>query len=170
MARAGGAMAREAVGLLGVENPRARVLEIGFGPGVGIAVLSRVLPNGEIIGVDPSDVSHRNAAARNSGAIARGSVVLLSGTAQALPLPDAHCDAAIFVDNLHFWPDPLAGLAEVRRVLQAGSPVLCAFTPPSGGPPSRLRLLFEAAGFVEIAEHESTNGYLLRAVHPALVE
>lgn len=169
MARSGTAMAREAASLLGVEDPQARVLEIGFGPGLGIDALTGLLPAGEVIGVDPSEVSHRHAEARNAAAISRGNVVLLSGTAQALPLPDEHCDAAIFVDNLHFWPDPLEGLSEIRRVLRPGAPVVCAFTPPSGGPPSGLRRLFATAGFVDIEESVSANGSLLRAVHPSSV-
>lgn len=165
MAQAGRGMALEAVALLGVDDPRARVLEIGFGPGVGLEVLLSTFPQGEIVGVDPSKVSHRHAAMRNATAIEGGRLHLLAGTAGSLPLPDEQFDAAIFVDNLHFWPDPLAGLAEVRRVLRDGAPVVCAFTPPSGGPPSSLRQLFEAAGFSEIAEPRSVHGSVLSAVH-----
>ncbi|WP_406250269.1 class I SAM-dependent methyltransferase [Microbacterium sp. M] len=170
MAQAGRGMALEAVALLGIDAPRARMLEIGFGPGVGLEVLLNSFSQGEVVGVDPSEASHRHAATRNAAAIARGRLHLLSGTAEALPLPDEQFDGAIFVDNLHFWPDPRAGLAEVRRVLRDGAPVVCAFTPPSGGPPARLRRLFETAGFSEITEPRSVHGSLLRAIHRVLPE
>ena len=38
------------------------------------------------------------------------------GVAAALPFPDASFDATLAVLTLHHWPDPPAGLAEMRRV------------------------------------------------------
>lgn len=109
MARSGQPVARAAVRLLGLDDPTAQALEIGFGPGVGLEALAEQVPQGTLFGVDPSALMHRHATRRNNAAISAGRVVLLDGTAEAIPLPDASIDAAMMIDNLHFWPDPHAG-------------------------------------------------------------
>jgi hypothetical protein len=45
-------MAARAIALLDVQ-PHDRVLEIGFGPGVGIELLARVVSSGRVVGVMP---------------------------------------------------------------------------------------------------------------------
>ncbi len=70
----------------------------------------------------------------------------------------------MMIDNLHFWPDPLAGLTELQRVLRRGARVVCAFTPPSGGPPRGIKDLFDRAGYAEIATHRRGPGFLLSAI------
>ena len=158
-------MARSAVELLAIENPSSRVLEIGFGPGLGLAALAERVPEGQVIGVDPSLLMHRHAGRRNAAAIAEGRIVLHRGAAAALPLSDASIDAAMMTDNLHFWPDPRAGLRELQRVLRPGAPVVCGFSPPSGGPPRGLARMFRSVGFRDIIESRDSAQYLLRAVH-----
>jgi SAM-dependent methyltransferase len=45
-----------------------------------------------------------------------GSAPAAQTTAERIPLPDGACDAALAVLTIHHWPDPRAGLAEMRRV------------------------------------------------------
>jgi SAM-dependent methyltransferase len=40
----------------------------------------------------------------------------LIGTAENLPFDDQSFDAAMAVSTIHHWPDPVAGLREMRRV------------------------------------------------------
>ncbi|NRQ37691.1 class I SAM-dependent methyltransferase [Nonomuraea sp. NN258] len=40
----------------------------------------------------------------------------LAGTADSLPFDDQSFDAAMSVSSIHHWPDPIAGLREMRRV------------------------------------------------------
>ena len=47
-------------------------------------------------------------------------VTVVPGTAEALPLPDASCDAAVLCLVLCSLPDRPTALAEVRRVLRPG--------------------------------------------------
>lgn len=166
MARSGRPLQETAVRVLDLATPDLRVLEIGFGPGVGLALLAETVPQGHVTGVDPSEVMHRHAAQRNRDPMAAGRMTLIRSTADALPVPDESQDAAMMIDNLHFWPDPVAGLREVFRVLVPGAPVVCGFSPPSGGPPWGLDRTFEAAGFVEIESLSRSEGVLLRARRP----
>jgi SAM-dependent methyltransferase len=97
-----------------------RALEIGFGPGVGIALLARRLPDGWVCGVDPSDVMLQQATWLNRRAIRRGHVGLVSGQADALPWDDGSFDAVCSVNNVQLWEPLDRCVAEVRRVLRPG--------------------------------------------------
>jgi SAM-dependent methyltransferase len=46
----------------------------------------------------------------------RGSAPAVQATAEAIPLPDGACDAALASLTIHHWPDRAKGLAELRRV------------------------------------------------------
>jgi SAM-dependent methyltransferase len=48
--------------------------------------------------------------------------------AQRLPLPDRSVDAAMAMVTIHQWPDPIAGLCELRRVSR-GPVVILTFDP-----------------------------------------
>jgi ubiquinone/menaquinone biosynthesis C-methylase UbiE len=73
--------------LLGI-RPHDRVLEVGFGPGVGIELLARSASGGYVAGVDPSAEMLEQAAARNVKAIESGRVDLRSGSVESLPFDD----------------------------------------------------------------------------------
>src|SRR5262245_66119681 len=71
MARANQKMAGWAIDQLGV-RPSDRVLEVGFGPGVGIQVLAALASSGRVVGVDSSKEMVEQARARNETAIGAG--------------------------------------------------------------------------------------------------
>ncbi|QPZ62121.1 class I SAM-dependent methyltransferase [Pseudomonas aeruginosa] len=124
MARTGRAMAQVAVSFLTVDSTD-RVLEIGFGPGVGLELLSALVSEGQVVGVDPSETMHQMALARNAGAIRLGRLSLVKGSVGALPFSDGSFNAALAIDNMHFWTDPLAGLKELWRVLRVDGRLVC---------------------------------------------
>jgi SAM-dependent methyltransferase len=70
----------------------------------------------EVVAVEPSDVM-----------IAQrppGSAPAVRATAEALPFPDDHFDAAMAVLTDHHWPDRAAGLREMRRVARRRAAIL----------------------------------------------
>lgn len=97
----GGPMARRAVAQVDLKSDNP-VIEIGFGPALGLETLARTVPFGHITGVDLSLLMHRRAKARN--AVAIGRIVLLPGAVESLPVATACCDGGLAIDNLHFWP------------------------------------------------------------------
>jgi methyltransferase family protein len=75
------------VSLLDV-RPTDRVLEVGFGPGLAIAELSRRIGDpGHVYGIDHSDVMLRQAARRNAAAIRAGRITLTRASVDQLPPP-----------------------------------------------------------------------------------
>ncbi|MGJ4931555.1 class I SAM-dependent methyltransferase [Bradyrhizobium sp. HKCCYLS2038] len=157
MEQLGDGMANEAVANLRL-TPTDEVIEIGFGPGIALQILLQTVQQGHVTGVDPSRLMHRHAGLRNETAIRAGRIKLIEGTVDALPFAAASFDAALAMDNLHFWPDRLAGLKELRRVLRPGSPFLCSFTPPSGGSTVGLAKDMAAASFVDIEQVACLKG------------
>lgn len=79
MARRGRPVARGAVDRLEL-RPTDHVIEIGFGPRVGLELISNAVAEGWVAGVDPSDTMHRQAARCNADAIHIGRMTLVKGT------------------------------------------------------------------------------------------
>jgi SAM-dependent methyltransferase len=121
---------RWVVSLLDLQ-PADRVLEIGFGPGVAIAELSRrVGPEGHVHGLDHSEVMLRHASRRNAAAIRAGRVTLTVGTVEALPRAvDGPFDAILSVNSLGFWTAPVERLAALRDRLAPGGRIALASQP-----------------------------------------
>lgn len=110
--------------------PNARVLEIGFGNGKRIGDLIAMAPGLTYAGVDVSDTMVSEASENNRSLIDGGQVELRVATVDKLPFPNATFDRALAVNTIYFWPDQLAGLAEIRRVLRDdGFLVLASMTP-----------------------------------------
>lgn len=118
MARDNADMERDAVARLAPDEQQA-VLEIGFGPGVGVELLAARAAF--VAGVDPSGVMLRVASKRNRAAIRAGRVELFERPAHQLPWPDARFDGCIAVNSVQLW-DPMAdSVAAVARVLKPGA-------------------------------------------------
>jgi ubiquinone/menaquinone biosynthesis C-methylase UbiE len=101
--------------------PGDRVLVLGFGPGVGVALLAKRLTNGEVVGVDPSETMVRLATRRNRGAIASGKVALHAASADAILAEAASFDGAIAVNTLQLCEPIAAAVAELARVMKPGA-------------------------------------------------
>ena len=112
-------------------QPTDRVLEIGFGPGEGIAEAVRLAPQGFVAGVDISETMLTMAEERNRRAILEEQVELRLGDAAAMPFADESFDKVFSVNVFHFWNDPSRELAECRRVLKPGGRIVFFLTHPS---------------------------------------
>lgn len=110
--------------------PNARVLEVGFGNGKLIGDMLALAPGLTYAGVDVSETMVSEAGASNHALIKEGRVELRVATVESLPFADAAFDRALAVNTIYFWPDQLAGLAEIRRVLRDdGLLVVASMTP-----------------------------------------
>jgi SAM-dependent methyltransferase len=99
---------------------RARVLEIGPGPGHLAVELAQLAPHVHVTGVDISpDMVERATSLASRGGVA-GRAEFRVGDVAALPFPDASFDVVVSTFSLHHWPNPAAGLAEIHRVLRPG--------------------------------------------------
>jgi SAM-dependent methyltransferase len=140
-------------------QPGDRVLEIGFGPGLPIAELSRrVGPTGWVYGIDHSEVMLRQATKRNAAAVQAGQVTLTVGAVEQLPAAlDGPFDAILAVNSLGFWMAPAEQLRDLRWRLTPGGRIAIASQPRGQRARTSTPLdiareiteLLEAAGFTD---------------------
>jgi ubiquinone/menaquinone biosynthesis C-methylase UbiE len=110
-----------------------RVLEIGFGPGIGIRELARLATDGYVCGLDHSAVMLRQAARRNADDVRRARVELRLASAENLPALETPFDKILAVNALQFLDEPVEPLRELRRVLKTGGRIAIAFQPRGPG-------------------------------------
>uniref|UniRef100_UPI00358F4BA2 uncharacterized methyltransferase YdaC-like n=1 Tax=Myxine glutinosa TaxID=7769 RepID=UPI00358F4BA2 len=107
---------------LAVLEPDHQVLELGFGPGLGLKdALAKLGPHGRLYGVDPSEYMHSVASRRLASGIQTGQVKLLRGTAESLPLPDGIIDRVFHCNSYYYWTDLDKACKEIKRVMKPGA-------------------------------------------------
>jgi ubiquinone/menaquinone biosynthesis C-methylase UbiE len=116
------------VGLLR-PKPDDVILEVGFGPGIAIEALARVVTQGHVAGIDVSGTMVAMARRRNAAAIREGRVTLKQASVTQLPFPDGHFDKAFAIHGIYFWSKPLDALRELRRVLKPGGVLILTMLP-----------------------------------------
>ena len=115
-------------------GPDDRILDVGCGPGLAVAVAAGV-SEGPVVGVDASDTMVRLARRRNRVAIRQGRVEIRRADAARLPYPDCHFTRAGSLNSLQFWTSPQDGLTELYRVLEPGGRVAVVLMARSDDPP-----------------------------------
>jgi SAM-dependent methyltransferase len=181
MGRYSSQLSAQLADLAGIEAGQ-RVIDVGCGPGALIVELVRRLGTNAVAAVDPSEQFVEAARTRHPG------VGVQLASAEDLPFGDDEFDAALAQLVVHFMADPVAGLAEMRRVTRPGSvvsasvwdvgggrapispywkaareldPNLTGESDRAGAREGHLAALFEAAGLreVEQAELSATTEY-----------
>ena len=104
-----------------------RALDVGCGPGILTEELVARLGADAVAAVDPSSSFVEAARARLPG------VTVAEASADALPFPDEAFDATLAQLVVHFMPDPVAGLREMRRVTRPGGVVAASVWDHAGG-------------------------------------
>jgi SAM-dependent methyltransferase/uncharacterized protein YndB with AHSA1/START domain len=145
-----------------------RLLEVGCGGG---AFMHRALESGcHATAIDHSPEMVQLTFEQNRAAVASGTLAVLQGEADRLPVPDDRFTCAVMTGVIGFLPDPVAALKEIRRALVPGGRIaIFGATAALKGTPaapepfaSRIRFFerteFEQigreAGFVEVKVDE----------------
>ena len=167
--------------------PGMRVLDIATGTGLSAeATLAAVGPTGHVTAADLSPAMVEKARER----LGKAPNVLVSvDDGQALSFPDRSFDAVLCNLGLMFFPDPVRGLSEFRRVLRPGgrvavsvntvversynhqiNAIIARHVPSLAeavtrtfalGEASRLQFLFSEAGFVDIETDTVKHTFVL---------
>lgn len=122
------------VGLLPV-GPEDHILEVGFGPGVALAQLLGRVPNGTVTGVEASTSMARQARDRFRDAIAERRLKIHTGDAAPLPFDEGTFDKVSATHVVYFWPDQVATVGELRRVLRPGGVLAVGYQEQDRMPP-----------------------------------
>jgi ubiquinone/menaquinone biosynthesis C-methylase UbiE len=138
------------------------VLEIGFGNGQFIAMLVGMAEATRYAGVDISRTMVDQANAANRTLAEAGRVDIRLASVDALPFASATFDRAVGVNTLYFWPDPVAGLKELRRVLKPEGLLLLACVSPetaATSPWMKQEFGFSIHGVSQITELHRAAGF-----------
>ena len=115
-----------------------RVVDVGCGPGALTGELVSRLGAAAVAAADPSEPFVEAARARHPGVDVR------LAAAEELPFEADAFDSALAQLVVHFMADPVAGLAEMRRVTRPGGVVAACVWDFAGGS-APLSLFWEAA-------------------------
>jgi SAM-dependent methyltransferase len=95
----------------------ARVLELGYGPGLGIEAVLEAAPNGQVVGIDHSSTMRSMATKRNAAAVALGRATLLLGDAEDPPASLGRFDAIFCCNVWQFWNAPETTIGQLIGLL-----------------------------------------------------
>ncbi len=146
-------------------RPTDNVLDIGCGAGWLARMLAERVPEGRIVGTDVSDQMIQRARRNNADL---ENAMFIVGNAEEIPWEQNFFDKVISVESAYYWPEPVAGLREIIRVLREGGSAWilinyyrdnphCHQWGPLLAVPTHLLSaaewagLFRDAGFVEVA-------------------
>jgi SAM-dependent methyltransferase len=101
-------------------KPDDTVLEIGFGPGVGLERCSRLVSTGRIMGLDFSKDMLVKASRRNKTLIKHGLMKLHCGDCKPTPFSSGSVDKVFAVNVVYFWHQPRDEFSEIVRILKPG--------------------------------------------------
>jgi ubiquinone/menaquinone biosynthesis C-methylase UbiE len=99
-----------------------QVLDVGCGPGTITVDLARLVPAGHVTGIDAAP-GVLAAAREEAAAQQQGNVTFAEGDVYRLDFPDGAFDVVHAHQVLQHLADPVAALAEMRRVRRAGGVV-----------------------------------------------
>ena len=103
---------------MGVLQPGERVVDVGSGAGIDSLIAARMVgATGQVVGIDMTPDMLQRARA-SSAEMGLQNVEFRQGFAEQLPYPDASADVVISNGVMNLFPDKLAGLQEMARVLK----------------------------------------------------
>jgi len=100
------------------------ILDIGCGGGRTVSKLAAIATQGKVYGVDYSEESVAATKRTNARWIDLGRVEVRDGPVSQLPFPDGMFDLVTAVETHFWWPNLLADMREVSRVVKAGGTLI----------------------------------------------
>lgn len=126
-----------------VEGVR-RLLDVGCGPGQITVFVAESAPDAEVVGVDLAPTMIDLARGHAASSPAAGRLRFEVADVERLPFADGAFDAVLSTGSIKQWPDVVAGLREIHRVLRPGGRALIAemnrLAPPEAIAAQRGRL------------------------------
>lgn len=105
---------------LGPVLPGERVVDVGCGAGIDSLIAAKMVgSDGRVVGVDMTSAM-LDKARGSAAAMGARNIEFRDGYAEALPVDDGWADVVISNGVMNLFPDKLAGLAEMARVLRPG--------------------------------------------------
>jgi len=109
------------------------ILDVGCGGGRTVHKLAAIAMDGKVYGIDFSEESVSVSRRTNKQWMAMGRVAIFQGSVSRLPFSDHVFDLVTAVETHFFWPDLVADMHEVLRVLKPGGKLIIIAEGYKGG-------------------------------------
>jgi SAM-dependent methyltransferase len=100
------------------------ILDVGCGGGRTVHKLAGIATRGRVYGIDSSEASVMVSRRANKQFIETGQVEIRHGSVSSLPFSDSEFDLVTAVNSHCYWPDLVADMKEVLRVLKPGGTLM----------------------------------------------
>jgi ubiquinone/menaquinone biosynthesis C-methylase UbiE len=101
-------------------QPHSKLLEIGYGPGIGIRMIAEICSTCTIHGIDFSKLIYKRASMYNKQYIDAGRVQLQYGDFLKLPITYNDYDSIFCLNVVYFWNELEAPFVKVLSLLKKG--------------------------------------------------
>ena len=99
-------------------SPKNTILDVGFGGGMSLELLSKLAYQGKVYGIDYSHDMTRLAYGLNKELDNLNLINILQGTVDSLPFKNNVFDIVCGFETCYFWPDLEADFKEIYDVLK----------------------------------------------------
>ena len=106
-----------------------RVLDIGFGGGIALEMMSSEVNDGTVVGMEMSDTALRQARHKFRRQMKDGRIELVKGAIESMPFLKDEFDRVTTVNTIYFWKDVEKSMAEIYRILKPNGEVVIGFRP-----------------------------------------
>ncbi len=110
-----------------------QVLEIGFGPGLGLQICGETITDGKITGIDHSDTMYSMACERNRPLIESGTLECRICDIESQPLKNQKFDKIFSINVAQFWQDRWTCLKYLYEHLEDGGTLATTYQPRHRG-------------------------------------
>jgi cyclopropane fatty-acyl-phospholipid synthase-like methyltransferase len=150
-------------------RPDDRILEVGCGPGVAVALVCQRLRGGSITAIDRSRTAIERASARNAEHVAAGRARFVCLELAAAGELGQRFDKIFAVNvNLFRTREPGAVLEVLKGLMHSGATLLLCYEAPPGRPADRtVADVLDRHGFRTTTTSRSESLICVRATWPA---
>jgi ubiquinone/menaquinone biosynthesis C-methylase UbiE len=112
---------------------RDTILDVGCGGGGTVHKLAKIAANGKVYGIDFSNESVMVSRMKNKQFVQMGHVEIRQSSVSCLPFSDSMFDLVTAVNTHNYWPDLVADMQEILRVIKPGGKLIIIGSVYQGG-------------------------------------
>jgi len=145
-------------------QPDHHVLEVGFGPGVGLSAALKKVEHGsgKVHGIDISEQMVNHVKKQFKSAMERQKIAIHLGCVTKLPYEDNLFNSVFHTNCYYFWPSLDQGIFELKRVMKPGGLMLTGFIG------ERLKI-FGSQGFLKYGPYWNPELYIQKLIEGGFV-